>query len=182
MKTYIALLRGINVSGHKIIKMQLLRDVLLQIGFHNVSTYIQSGNVIFQTNLLDKKIIENEIASCIQKHFGHEVPVIVITPEELKSVIERNPHHQESLDPAQPYVAFLSEKPSPLLLKTLQKMDFKGDTFVNQDATLYLHYAQSAADTKLTNTVIERMLQIKSTTRNWKTVLQLMTLVDRTTT
>ena len=182
MKTYIALLRGINVSGHKIIKMQLLRDVLLQIGFHNVSTYIQSGNVIFQTNLLDKKIIENEIASCIQKHFGHEVPVIVITPEELKSVIERNPHHQESLDPAQPYVAFLSEKPSPLLLKTLQKMDFKGDTFVNQDATLYLHYAQSAADTKLTNAVIERMLQIKSTTRNWKTVLQLMILVDQTTT
>ncbi len=77
METYIALLRGINVSGHKIIKMQLLRDVLLQIGFHNVSTYIQSGNVIFQTNLLDKKTIENEIADCIQKHFGHEVPVIV---------------------------------------------------------------------------------------------------------
>ncbi len=105
-----------------------------------------------------------------------------ITPEELKTVIERNPYHQELLDSAQPYVAFLAAKPSPLLLESLQKMDFKGDTFVNQDATLYLHYAQSASDTKLTNAVIERTLQIKSTTRNWKTVLQLMILADRTTT
>ena len=182
MNNYIALLRGINVSGQKIIKMDKLRDVLLSIGFHNVSTYIQSGNIIFQTNLFDKKAIEIEIASCIQKHFGHEVPVIVITPEELKTVVESNPFQQEKLDPAQPYVAFLSEKPSLVLLETLQKLDFKEDSLVHHDATLYLHYANSASATKLTNAVIERTLQVKSTTRNWKTLLQLMTLVNRIST
>jgi uncharacterized protein (DUF1697 family) len=176
MKTYIALLRGINVSGHKIIKMELLRTVLSESSFHKVSTYIQSGNILFQSAHSDVKTIETEIAACIQTHFGFEVPVVVITPEALKTIIENNPYHQKIVDPAQPYVAFLSETPAPTSLEILQKIDFGGDTFVNKDKALYLHYANSAANTKLSNAVIENKLKVTATSRNWKTVLKLMEL------
>ena len=130
MKLYIALLRGINVSGHKIIKMELLRKAMADSGFNNVSTYIQSGNILFQSNEKDPLVLEKQIA----------------------------------------------ETPAPKAVSLLQSVDFGNDTIAYIGKALYLLYANSAADTKLSNAIIENKLKIRATTRNWKTVCKLIEL------
>jgi len=180
MKTYIALLRGINVSGHKIIKMEQLRSVLAALNFQNVTTYIQSGNILFQSFISDTAEIENQIADCIASHFGFQVPVVVVALEDLEKVFLNNPF-PNLVDPVQPYVAFLSEVPTQDSIENLMKVDFKGDTFIAREKALYLHYANSVANTKLTNVVIENKLKVKATSRNWKTVQNLLELAQHIT-
>ena len=175
MKTYIALLRGINVSGHKIVKMEILRKVLGELDFENIKTYIQSGNIIFDSDVKDTGVLENRIAQKIEEHFGFLVPVMVVTRDELKTVVRKNPYPGLE-DTTQPYVAFLSEVPVAEGITILQQVDFGGDTFTAIDKTLYLHYSRSAANTKLSNAAIESKLKVWATSRNWKTVLKLIEL------
>jgi len=177
MKNYIALLRGINVSGHKIIKMELLREVMVNNGFHHVSTYIQSGNIVFDSDNENPAALEHQISQIIFKHFGFDVPVRITTLPELQQIVEENPFLKESLEnPTQPYVAFLSDVPSNNNLQHLQAVHFGNDLFVHKNRVLYLWYADSTANTKLTNAAIEGKLKLKATSRNWKTVLKLITL------
>lgn len=178
MKTYIALLRGINVSGHKIIKMEQLRSVLAALNFQNVTTYIQSGNILFQSANYNSVDLENQIGVCIATHFGFPVPVIVLSMADLEKVFLNNPF-PNLVDPVQPYVAFLSEVPTQESIENLTKIDFKGDAFIAKEKALYLHYANSAANTKLTNAVIENKLQVKATSRNWKTIQKLLELAKQ---
>ena len=180
MKTYIALLRGINVSGHKIVKMEILRKVLGELDFKNIATYIQSGNVIFDSAVEDVAVLEQQIAHKIEEHFGFLVPVRITTLAELKTIVAENPFVQENLqDTTQPYVAFLSEVPKNENLIQLQAIDFANDRFINKNSVLYLWYDDSAANTKLNNVVIEKKLQLKATARNWKTVLKLIALTEK---
>ncbi|NHM06926.1 DUF1697 domain-containing protein [Flavobacterium sp. CYK-4] len=180
MKTYIALLRGINVSGQKIIKMELLRKVLAELDFVNISTYIQSGNIIFETAIGNSAILEKQISEKIEQHFGFVVPVRMTTLDELKTIVDQNPFVAENLaDPTQPYVAFLSGEPAAADLAQLGQIDFQGDRFISKNRVLYLWYARSAADTKLSNAVIEKKLQLSATSRNWKTVLKLIALAQK---
>jgi len=177
MKTHIALLRGINVSGHKIIKMELLRKILGELDFQNIRTYIQSGNIIFESHLSDVARLEQQIAAKIEEHFSFTVPVTVVTPDELLGIINKNPYAKESLsDATQPYVSFLSEIPKNEQLDVLKTIDFNGDQFIGIDKTLYLWYANSAGNSKLSNAIIESKLKLRSTARNWKTVLKLYEL------
>jgi len=179
MKTYIALLRGINVSGHKLIKMELLRNVLHELDFKNISTYIQSGNILFQSDIDDKAKLGHQISGIIVKHFGFDVPVTVVTPDELRKIIKDNPYAGQKIeDPAQPYVAFLSEAPTVHALDLFKVIDFKNDTFITIDKTMYLFYADSAGNTKLSNAIIESKLKLKATTRNWKTINKLIELSE----
>jgi len=179
MTTYIALLRGINVSGHKIIKMETLRKVMVESGFDSVATYIQSGNIIFRSNVEDSAKLEHQIAGIIVKHFGFDVPVTVVTSEELRKISRENPYSNHKVeDPAQPYVAFLSEIPAPEKLDLLRAVDFKGDVFTNKGKALYILYANHAGDSKLSNTIIESKLKLKATSRNWRTIQKLFELAD----
>jgi len=180
MKTYIALLRGINVSGHKIIKMETLREVLSALDFQNISTYIQSGNVIFESAITDTAVLENQISKKILEHFGFEVPVRITTLEELEQIVAQNPFVKENLEnPTQPYVAFLSEVPSAANFENLKAIDFGNDQCINKEKVLYLWYSDSAADTKLSNVAIEGKLKLKATSRNWKTILKLIALAQQ---
>jgi uncharacterized protein (DUF1697 family) len=179
MKTYIALLRGINVSGHKLIKMELLRKVLAELHFKNIRTYIQSGNIIFDAATLDHKTLENQIGAKIEEHFGFQVPVVIVTLEELKSVVSKNPFTETEIpDPTQPYVAFLSDAPSAENNTAFSMMVFGKDRFTIADKNIYLLYPDSAANAKLSNAIIETKLKVKATSRNWKTILKLIELVE----
>jgi len=180
MKTYIALLRGINVSGHKIIKMELLREVLVSNGFNNVSTYIQSGNIVFDSANKNAAALEHEISQIIFKQFGFDVPVRITTLLELEQIFNENPFVKESVEnPTQPYVAFLSDVPTHNNLQSLQAVNFGKDLFVSKNKVLYLWYADSPANTKLTNVAIEGKLKLKATSRNWKTVVKLISLATQ---
>jgi len=178
MKTYIALLRGINVSGHKLIKMEQLREVLKELDFEHISTYIQSGNVLFQSKIEEPKKIEKMMADLIYKHFGFDVSIVVITPEELKSVYRKNPFAKENIAEPQPYVAFLSAPPAVSDVNVLKATNFQNDRFVIVDQAMYLHYADSAGNTKLSNAVIEKKLKLTATSRNWKTIKKLIELSE----
>ncbi|MBK7267288.1 MAG: DUF1697 domain-containing protein [Ignavibacteriales bacterium] len=91
MPQYIALLRGINVSGHKIIKMAELKELLMSIGFRNVQTYIQSGNVVFESDDTSIPDLELSIMSGIAGKYGFDVEVMVRTVNEFSRIIETNP-------------------------------------------------------------------------------------------
>ena len=177
MKTYIALLRGINVSGQKLIKMERLREVLSLEGLANVRTYIQSGNIIFQSQEANEQKLETQISEAILKHFGFEVPVRITSLEELERIRNANPFIDENAaDPTQPYVAFLSDIPQKDKQNDFEQLVFQQDRFVFYERIIYLWYADSAANTKLTNNVIESKLKVKATSRNFKTLLKLIEL------
>ena len=97
MITYISILRGISVSGHNIIKMDLLKKLISSLGFKNVQTYIQSGNIIYQAKKIDSIKLSEIIKNAIQKEFGFDVPVITLTAEYLEKVIDNNPFQKDNI-------------------------------------------------------------------------------------
>lgn len=179
MKKYIALLRGINVSGQKLIKMEALRKSMSDMGFKDVSTYIQSGNILF--NSADAAaVLERKISERIRQDFGFEVSVIVLEPSELEIAVAENPFFERTTeDSTQPYIGYLSEAPAPENIEVLQAMDFNKDEFRIIGKRIYIWYADSAGNTKLSNPVIEKKLKVVSTARNWKTTNKLIELASK---
>ena len=110
MPAYVAMLRGINVSGHKIIRMEQLRDTCTALGFRNLQTYVQSGNLVFLADSKSPSAISKNIAQAILDDFGFSVPVLVKTLREMKEVIENNPFlKEEGIDLSKLHVTFLSK-------------------------------------------------------------------------
>lgn len=176
MPKYIALLRAINVSGKNIIKMEALRTAVKELPFTNVSTYIQSGNVLFEADA-DARDCEQMLTELISKHFNLEITVIVLTPEDLADALADNPFLQKtSENDTQPYIGFLTKIPDAEGLERLSTMDFKGDQWIVSGKRIYFWYADSAANTKLSNAVVEKKLDVRATTRNSKTVRKLLEL------
>src|SRR5712675_1522139 len=91
MPTYIAMLRGINVSGHKVIKMEALRASFAALRFSNIKTYVQSGNVIFEAADSSVANLSEKIERRILRDFGFSVPVFLRTAKELEEIIKLNP-------------------------------------------------------------------------------------------
>jgi uncharacterized protein (DUF1697 family) len=173
MPTYIALLRGINVGGKNILKMERLREQCTQLGFENVRTYVQSGNVLFEA--------DGSAAKCCQtlekKLAGQTtlpVSVVVRTGADLKRVIAVNPYLRvKGVDRSRLAVAFLSAAPSKETMKKLSAMDFGPDRFSAAGKDIFLHCPTGYARTKLSNNTLERVLSVRATTRNWNTVITL---------
>ena len=120
MPTYISMLRGINVGGHKKVPMNQLRAMFEALGFKEVRTYIQSGNVVFRATMGNPEDLSRKIEQRVLKEFGFPASVITRTPEELQKAIQSNPFIKESgLAPAKVYVAFLTEAPKADAVKKL---------------------------------------------------------------
>ena len=179
MQTYIAILRGINVSGHKLIKMDALKQLFEELNFKNSRTYIQSGNVIFESKKVDTKNLETKIEKQILKTFGFEVPVLVKEKEELKNVLEHNPFlTKRKEDPTKLHVTFLSTVAEQGYIDMLLQGEYQKDEFIISDKCVYLFCPDGYGNTKLSNTFFEKKLKVKATTRNWKTVIELNKLAD----
>jgi uncharacterized protein (DUF1697 family) len=170
--TYVALLRGINLSGHRIVKMDQLRKAFEGLGFEDVKTYIQSGNVVFKgpgTQNLVKRIEEK-----IVRQFGFPVPVVVKTSDEIGEIIRNNPLVKEKgIDLSKLHVTFLSCAPEKSALTTLEAFAAGPDQFRCSMGAIYLHCPNGYHATKLGNNMLGKMLKVGTTTRNWKTVNQL---------
>jgi uncharacterized protein (DUF1697 family) len=171
---YIALLRGINVSGKNIIKMVELTAMMEALKFKSVKTYIQSGNVVFSDTEKDTLKLEIKIKAAILKTFGHTVPVLVIEASVFNGLIKKNPYLKEAKsDSAFWHVTFLSDAPEPEKIKLLQSIDFGSTTFKYLGKAIYLYTPDGYGNTKLSNAFIENKLKVSATTRNWKTMLTL---------
>ena len=177
MTTYVALLRGINLGPHKRIAMGELRKALESLGYADVETYLQSGNAIF-TARKGAAAVGHEIETEVRSRFGHEVKVLVRTPEELAVVVDGNPFPEATSEPTKVHVAFLSAAPAPHRMAALDMANHEPDELCVGDGVIYLRYPDGAGRTKLTNDLLERRLGVTATSRNWNTVTALL---DRST-
>ncbi|MEL1242654.1 DUF1697 domain-containing protein [Flavobacterium sp. DGU11] len=182
MPAYLALLRGINVSGKKIIKMEDLRKLMEAAGYGNVKTYIQSGNVIFTSDEKSKEKISKVIEKLIEVQYGFEVSVFVVDKGDLYKAVDNNPFIEgkipEESGTKKLYVTFLSEVPSEESMEKLRQSPIGDDVIELYEDILYFKLATGAADSKLSNNLIESKLKLKATTRNWNTTLKLIELLE----
>ena len=178
MPSYIALLRGVNVSGHHRIKMDRLRATFLELGFRNVRTYFQSGNVVFDSGATATSALGRRIEAQIQRDFGFRVPVIVRTPKEMATVVKHNPFlNATNVDVSRLHVTFLSEPAPGIANEALRRLASGGEQVHVNGRTIYLHCPDGYGGSRLSNTAIERHLRVGATTRNWKTTNALLTMV-----
>ena len=174
---YLALLRGINVSGHNMIKMEALKTTLEAIGFSTVVTYIQSGNVFLETDEESGFSVGFKIKQEIYKSFGHEVPVIVIGKHDLELCLTNNPFLKEKgVDVKKLYVAFISKELPSSAINELKISQFKPDEAVIDGNRIFIKYDVGAGKTRLDQKYIEKRLNVVATMRNWNTVNKLLEL------
>ena len=179
MFTHLALLRGINVSGHNMMKMDALQSMLESVGFKNVQTYIQSGNVFVDSEEESAASVGFKIKQEIFKAFGHEVPVVVISKEDLESCFKNSPYLSEKdIDSKKLYVAFLSNTLRSESINDLKISQFKPDEAVIYGNKIFIKYAVGAGKTRLDQKYIEKKLNLIATIRNWNTVTQLLKMYE----
>jgi len=180
METYISLLRGINVSGSKMIKMDQLKKLYHELQFTGIQTYIQSGNVIFKTGIKDIKSLENQISEAIKTQFGFEVPVLVLPKEKLLEILNNNPFLKNDSDMSVSglYVTLLQEAPSDEATEKIMALDFSPEKIVLQNQVLFLFLPKGYGNTKLNNNFFESRLKTSATTRNWKTLMAIASLAE----
>lgn len=184
MKKYIALLRGINVSGHRIIPMSELKKILSEgsskdnFELKNVITYIQSGNVIFEAGeKISTHNLKLEIEKRIHKKFGFEVDVLIKSFGEWLKVEKSNPFlKREGIDVKKLYVTFLYSTPAKDKLEEFEKVNFPPEEFTIKGNEIYFYYPDGYGRAKIINPLIERKLKVTATTRNWNTVEKLRKL------
>ena len=174
MANYIAMLRGINVSGHKQIKMDQLRRSFEKLGFEQVQTYIQSGNVVFQTGKISAATLSKRIEEKILADFGFAVSVICRRAVEMCEIVESNPFlSQRGIDPEKLHVTFLSEVPSQPARNKLEALIAAPDQARFQNTEIYLYLPNGVSQSILMKRPVDRLLGVVTTTRNWRTVNRL---------
>ena len=177
MPTYIAMLRGINVSGHKMIRMEALRASFGALKFTRVQTYVQSGNVVFRVGNSPVAVLSAKIEQRILRDFGFSVPVFLRTAKELQEVIKDNPFLTDTaIDQSKLHVTFLSDAAPKMTLEALELLVVKPEQFHVLGRQIYLYCPNGYGRTKLSNTAIEKKLSVGATTRNWKTVNTLLAM------
>jgi uncharacterized protein (DUF1697 family) len=171
MPIYVAMLRGINVGAHKRIKMEQLRRSFEKLGFEQVKTYIQSGNVLFKA----KKVAPAELAAQIEKQiiadFGLSSSVVCRTVSEMTETLQNNPFlNQPGVDPEKLHVMFLSAAPTQEGLKKLVSLTVAPDQSCCVGKEIYLYLPNGISGSSLMKTSLDRALSLVTTTRNWRTV------------
>lgn len=179
MTKYLALLRGINVSGHNMIKMDALKKMLDSMGFQNVETYIQSGNVFLESEEENAASIGFKIKQEISKVFGYDVPVIMISKSNLELCFKNNPFLKEKdCDIKKLYVAYISKELTAEAINDLKISNIKPDEAVIDSNRIYIKYAIGAGKTNLDQKYIEKKLNVVATIRNWHTVTKLLEMYN----
>lgn len=176
MNTYISLLRGINVVGHKLIPMSDLKKLYESLGFKKVQTYIQSGNVLFQSSEADSLKLIQKIQTKIKKAYGFDVIVFIRMSRDLRRIIAHNPFIKQERDRVA--VLFLSNKPSDIPMEELQKAKQGSEEFQIIGKEIFLSCPNGFGKTKLSINLFERKLKLSATARNLNTVNKLLEIAE----
>ena len=173
-------MRGINVGGKRKILMSDLKMLYKELGFSNITTYIQSGNVIFESDSYEpNSYLAQSIEQAIFNIYRFDVPVIVRTAKNIESIISHNPFlHTENVDIERLHLTFLSENPSKGKIEKLRNKNINPDRFEISENNVFVYCSGKYSDSKLTNSFFENGLEVKATTRNWKTVSKLHELAS----
>ena len=173
----IAFLRGINVSGQKIVKMADLKRVFESLSFDNIRTYGQSGNVIFDCKRAETAKLVTRVEEKISETFGFSTNVIIRTQQDLEKIIDNNPligSADIALDKL--YITFLRDTPDETVASNLDINSDDDEKFVVVGKEVYLYCPNGYARTKLNNTTFAKKLNTVATTRNWKTIHKLLVI------
>ncbi|NRR90152.1 DUF1697 domain-containing protein [Winogradskyella undariae] len=174
MQNYIALLRGVNVGGHRKISIQELKTLLSKSGLENVQTYMQSGNVIFKTIDEDKRVLENKIQNLILTHFGFEIPVLVLLRSELEIIFNNCPFSDAKKEHS--YFVILSDISNEKLIKEASEKRYIDDDYKIMNNCIYLFCSQGYGKSKFNLSYFEKKLDVNATARNYKTMVKLLSL------
>ena len=171
MRTYIALLRGVNVVGKNLLPMKELIVMLEKIGLQNVKTYIQSGNVVFKSALMPPELSKT-IATEIKKRFGFEPYIIILSLDALEKVMAKNPYPEAESNPQSLHLGFLGSAPKKPDLIKLNSLKKESEKYVITNRAFYLFAPEGVGKSKLSANA-ERILGVPMTDRNWRTVCKL---------
>lgn len=177
MERYVALLRGVNVGGKNKILMTDLASLFQDLECRSITTYIQSGNVIFSADAKTAAKANHLICGNIKEQFGFQTTIVLRSQTEIARIEKANPFVNENLPAAKLYVMFLAERPSAKHLSQLGHNRSQPDQFTVIGSEIFLCLSNDAAVTKLTNAYFDAKLKTVSTMRNWRTVQKLSELM-----
>jgi uncharacterized protein (DUF1697 family) len=182
MTIQIALLRGVNVGGHKAVAMPELRDLLTQLGFESPRSLLQSGNLVFRGDSRTDADLERLLEAEADKRLGLHADFLIRSAKEWREVVARNPFRKEAeRDPSHLVVMFLKSAANAKDVKAVQAA-IVGSEIIRADGRhLYIVYPDGIGRSRLTNALLEKKLGIRGTARNWNTVLKIAALADEKT-
>ena len=179
MPVFISMLRGLNLGGHNIIKMEALRTLYESLGMTNPQTLIQSGNVVFSTKERNCAVLAKRISDAIERKFGFRPPVILRTTSELRDVIARNPFAaRRGIDPSKLLVHFLADDPGQEIREQVLAIQSSPEELRMLGRELYIYFPNGMARPKLSLPKVERLLKTACTGRNWNTVRKLLEMAE----
>lgn len=176
MKNHIALFRGINVGGNHILPMQELREVLENLGLKNVQTYIQSGNVVFDSDEEDLRALSESISKAVSKSHGFEPNVMILSREEFQQAMRQNPFPEAEADPKTLHLSFLKAQPEDPDLAWMESVKAEREEFELKGRVFYLHAPDGIGRSKLAAKA-EKLLGVPGTARNWRTVSKIAEMI-----
>ena len=176
MPRYVALLRSVNIGGHGRVAMNELRASFGTLGYTDVVTYIQTGNVLFDARSKSEAAVVSAIEERLVQDFGDTTVVILRTVPDLLRIGKASPYAKKGADPARHHVTFLAERPAKKTVTELVLPPSGRDELVVDGREVYVHTPDGYSNSKLTGTLLERRLGVLSTTRNWNTVTKLCAL------
>jgi len=175
LRSYAALLRGVNLGSHNKVSMADLRELFEALGHEDVATYVQSGNVVFKARD-DAAGVTSAIERRIARDLGLDVAVILRNKTQLARIAAANPFARKEPEPTRLHVTFLADTPARAAVHELHAGDFAPDALHVKGKEVYLHTPQGYGRTKLNGPFFEKRLGVVATTRNWRTVTKLAEL------
>ena len=179
MAVVISMLRGVNVGGHNRMKMDALRSVYSSIGLHNPQTYVQSGNVIFESGDEAPTELANRLEDAIEAHFKFRPAVILRTADELREVIVRNPFPERAVHEASKLlITFLSSDPGEAARAKVRAISVAPEQLVNRVREIYTYFPVGMGRSRIPAVLINKALQTQGTARNWNSVIQMLQIAE----
>jgi len=178
MKTYIALFKSINVGGRNRLPMRELVEVLEGLKLKNIETYIQSGNIVFQSEDMNAPELSERIGAAINKSHGFTPQVLLLELDELERAIASNPYPEAESEPKSLHLYFLASEPKDVDLKTLESIRSDSEQFTLKGEVFYLHAPDGIGRSKLAARV-EKALGVTVTARNWRSVNRILAMAKR---
>lgn len=176
MEKFVLLLRAVNVGGRNIIKMQQLKTVFAKAGFLDVKTYIQSGNIVFESKEANISRVKEQVSNLLKEHFNYELPIILIPFSYYKNILDLLPQTYLTIEtPRKIYISFLTESPKKDQIETLYTYNNDNENFEVKEAIVFIWCVKDGTKLNFSNAFIERILKVSATTRNLNTVKKLTT-------
>lgn len=175
MTTYIALFRGVNVGGNKVLPMKELARLLEDLGLHGVRTYLQSGNAVFRSKERDAASLASALSAAVEKQRGFAPHVLLLSLPDLERAVAANPFPEAASEPQTLHLYFLASAPAEPDLSALERLRSERERFALEGSVFYLHAPDGVGRSKLAASA-EKLLGVAATARNWRTVGQVLTL------